>query len=123
MQLPCKITRADRLLAISVLLVAGGLFWLFLSRSPGQSVVVTTPERRYTLSLSEPHSQTFTGNNGHTVTVEIQNGKVRVSTATCPDKLCVRSGALSRSGQTAACVPAGILLRISGETEVDAVAK
>lgn len=123
MQRPCKITWADGLLAISVLLVALGLGGLFLLQKPGRSVVVTTPDRQYTFSLSEPHSQTFLGKNGHTVTVEIQNGQARVTAATCPDLLCVHSGELSRSGQTAACVPAGIMLRISGETEVDAVAK
>ena len=123
MQLPCKITWADSLLATSVLLIAGCLCWLFLSQAPGRSVIVTTPENSYTLPLSHPVSTVFFGKDGHAVTIEIRNGKARVLTATCPDKVCVRSGVLSRSGQTAACVPAGIVLRISGETEVDAVAE
>lgn len=123
MERPQKITWADLLLAAAVLLTAVGLLWYFSTGEAGKQVAVTVADRQYRLSLSEDTVQDFAGQNGHTVTVVIQNGTVRVSKATCPDKLCVHSGTLSRAGQTAACVPAGVVLRILGETEVDAVAE
>lgn len=123
MRLPWKITWADGLLAVAVLLTAGGLFLVFSVGKPSSQAVVTTPNGNRVLSLTEDTATVFTGQNGHTVTVEVKNGTLQVTKATCPDKLCVHSGKLSRAGQTAACVPAGIVIRIAGETEVDAVAR
>ena len=52
----------------------------------------------------------------------IKDGAVRFSHSDCPDQLCVHSGALKTEGAAAACVPAGVTLRVIGEGEVDAVA-
>ena len=44
--------------------------------------------------------------------------------ARCPDKVCERAGRLSHPGDTAACVPAGVAVTVTGgdETGPDAVA-
>lgn len=39
---------------------------------------------------------------------------VRFSTSDCPDKICVQTGPISKTGQVAACVPARVLIRITG---------
>ena len=60
--------------------------------------------------------------NGHSLTVSIENGKVFVSSADCPDKLCLHSGSIERSGETLVCLPAKVMIRIKGAGGVDGVA-
>ncbi len=98
-----------------------GAFFLFGDRG-GQAVLVT-PTETITLPLAEDTVLTVTGRNDIAVTVEVANGAVRFSHSNCPDKLCVHSGALKQSGTAAACVPAGVTLRVVGDNgEVDAIA-
>lgn len=55
---------------------------------------------------------TFSPKNG--TEIEVQNGKIRFSSAVCKDRLCVKSGWLDSNGQTAACLPERILISIKG---------
>ncbi len=48
-------------------------------------------------------------------TITIKGGKVYVSSADCPDRLCVRQGAVSHTGDTIACLPNRLLIKISGQ--------
>jgi hypothetical protein len=56
--------------------------------------------------------------------VEFSGGRVHMVDSACPDKLCVRSGWISRPGESVVCLPnrVGIELR-SGEGGPDAVSK
>jgi hypothetical protein len=49
----------------------------------------------------------------------IKGGKVRFLQSDCPNQVCINTGFISVSGQIAACVPAGILVRVSGVQAVD----
>lgn len=86
------------------------------------TVTVITPTEELTLPLSRDTRLTLTGRGNISVTVEIAGGAVRFLESGCPDRLCVGSGWLSSPGTGAACVPAGILLRLEAAGEVDAVA-
>lgn len=58
------------------------------------------------------------------VTLRITDGKIRFVGALCPDKSCQRQGELFAPGNTAACVPAGVVVTITGDTaeqDLDAV--
>ena len=63
--------------------------------------------------LSVPRTLQVTG-AGHTLTVCIAEGTVSVTDSDCPDRVCVHTGAVSAAGQVIACVPAGILIEITG---------
>ena len=39
-------------------------------------------------------------------------GRIRFAEADCPDKVCVRTGWISRFGQIAACVPGHLIIKI-----------
>lgn len=53
----------------------------------------------------------------------IENGMASVTDATCPDQLCVRQRAISKSGESIICLPHRLVLQIEGEEEgeLDAV--
>ena len=44
--------------------------------------------------------------------VEIKNGAIRVIEADCPDKICVRRGAIKNPGEIIACVPHKVLIEV-----------
>lgn len=51
------------------------------------------------------------------------HGGISFESSDCPDQICVHSGTLTRPGQTAACLPNQLLLRLaSPEDAVDAIA-
>lgn len=47
--------------------------------------------------------------------IVIEDGKVRFERSNCPDQVCVRTGWISKPGQAAVCLPAGIIVKIVGE--------
>lgn len=55
-------------------------------------------------------------------TIVLSGKTARMAAADCRDQVCVRTGTLSRAGQTAVCLPHRVVLRLVGEkTEVDAI--
>jgi hypothetical protein len=55
--------------------------------------------------------------------VLVEQGRIRFEQAECPDKVCVKTGWLSRTGDSATCIPNRAMIRIIGENkELDGVA-
>lgn len=115
----------DAIPVLICLLLAGVLLVVQLSSDAGAMLCVQTPDGEQTLSLSENTQQTLVGADGHTLMIAIEDGRACVLQADCPDQVCVRTGWLSRHGDTAACLPAGILLYVEAEgaQAPDAVAR
>ena len=47
--------------------------------------------------------------------IALHDGEVRVVEADCPDKICIRRGAIKNVGETIACVPHKLLIEIAGD--------
>lgn len=57
-------------------------------------------------------------------TIQVENGRIRFSHAECPDQVCVQTGWISRPGQIAVCLPAGVIIKIEGEdSDLDIIVK
>lgn len=57
------------------------------------------------------------------LTVNIESGAVYITDAHCPDKLCSKSGKISRAHGVIVCAPAGVSVYIqSDDMEVDGLA-
>lgn len=59
----------------------------------------------------------ITDNNGHFNIVEVNNGKLRIKEANCPEKICVNAGWLSKPGQIAVCMPHRLKVVVEGAPE------
>lgn len=117
--------KADVLVILFILCVALFLFISLLtlpkSTRTDHLLVVSFSDGREELYAMENDTELALANNGHTLTVAIESGSVRVVESSCPDGIC-RSYAISRSGETLVCAPAGIALVIREKGgEVDAV--
>lgn len=118
-----KLRRGDYVVLLLAAVVAAVCCWhIWRPRPAGQEAVFVTPAGEQRYSLLQKTTFTIEGKNGITLSVEIDGGRVRVAHSDCPDQVCVHSGWLSKNGQTAACVPAGVSVRvIGGSQEVDGV--
>lgn len=55
--------------------------------------------------------------------LKVEKGRIRFLEADCPDKVCVKTGWLSRKGDTAVCLPNRTIIKMEGESgNVDVVA-
>ena len=102
-------------ICIAALLIA--LIPLF-AQNEGSFVKVTAglSAESVLLPLEEDGLHTFES-NGHALTIEIKEGGVSVIDATCPDRVCISSGRISRGGEIIVCVPSMITIEILSENE------
>lgn len=112
------ISRADVIVLAVLLLVGLGLWILPRVLPQGDALVAEVTvggETVLELDLQTATARkTYTLGNG--VVLVTENHTVAVLSADCPDKVCVNTGALSRAGEVAACVPTGTVVTVKGES-------
>ncbi len=116
--------RADiGIIAAAAVVALLGFVLVGYGRHTGERAVVEVAgQPPVTYDLRVPAVVTVTGQHGISLTITIENGRVRVSESGCPDRVCVHTGWLSRGGQSAVCVPAGVCVRVTGGNDaVDGV--
>lgn len=109
-------TRRDAILFLCALAAAGICFlWFMPSRTAGTAVVEQNGTELYRIDLNavaEPYEITINGE--YPAVLLVEHNAISFKQADCPDKLCVRTGKISRTGQAAVCLPAKITVRIVG---------
>ena len=83
----------------------------------GNFFILSSPEIEAEYSLFEDRTIEL----GY-ASVIVEDGTVRIENSTCGDKICERTGAISKAGESIICVPNRISIVVWGETEVDSVA-
>lgn len=105
--------KPDILLAAAILLAALALFVLFRPGGQGAWAVVELGGRelaRY--PLAEDRIVTI-GEAAYNI-LEISGGTAAVTEANCGDLTCVRTGKISREGESIVCLPHRLVVRIEG---------
>ena len=76
-----------------------------------------------TIALTDTVQETVTVEGAVTNHIQVTAEGVRFAESDCPDQVCVRSGLLTRAGQSAVCLPNRVIVRLTGAAapEVDAV--
>ncbi len=105
-----------------ILLAVALIIWLvmklFVNIQPGQVVITVNGEHfgSYDINMN---TRVEVGDHN---TVIIENGRVWMEYANCPDGLCINQGKIAESGQTIICLPNKVMVTIEGEDgELDAV--
>ena len=103
------IKRGDIIITATVLLVAVTLeFIIFFGSSSGKSVTIKQhDELLYEVPLEEDKTITLESN-----TVEIKDGKVDVTNATCKNQVCVKHKKISQKGESIVCLPNKVIVEI-----------
>lgn len=110
------------LLAVGIVLVtaaAVGLAFLPLGKNTGRAAVQIWQDGGLLYEVPLDQDQTFEVTGKYTTVIEIRGGKAAVLSSDCPGEDCVHSGAVSVPGRSIVCLPNGVEVRITGETEQD----
>ena len=104
----------DAVPALLVTAVAAVIFFAgAFGKSASGSVTVKTDRGEAVYSLSEEKTVEIES-AGHTLTLEIRDGKADVTSSDCPDKDCVHTAAITKDGGTIVCVPARVIIKAEG---------
>ena len=119
-------TPLDALVALAVLAAAAAILFAFRPKSGNflTARIVLDNELVAELPLSA-HSETVTldvPGARYPITVEAEQGRVRVSHSECPSQDCVHTGWVSRSGGQIICLPNRLVITVTGGgADADAV--
>lgn len=121
-----KIKRDIMLISTLIIVcVAAFLIINFVVKKDGITAVVKVDGNIvYMLPLDKNASVTVEGYQGGSNTVVIENGTVYMKDADCPDKLCEKTGKISKNGETIVCLPHRVVVEIQGgEGNVDSLVR
>ena len=119
-----KATPAD-IIPIACVLLSALIISLIISASRngenGRIGVITQQgEVIYEIDLDNSPDRKIEIEGAYPCVITVENGEIGFTHSTCPGGDCVRSGMLCKSGETAACLPNGTVIRITGD-DTDAV--
>lgn len=108
---------ADICLIGVFLLVGIGLLFSVLRRGHqgNQVIVQVNGEHIQTFWQEEEVTYTIKSNNGENI-LQISGGKVWLTDADCPDKICVNTGKIQHPGQSIICLPHKVVIEIKEES-------
>ena len=107
------------ILVLALALSLGLGLWLLRPKAPEKTVtVVQDGVVTQVLDLGKDQILELTGANGGTNTVEVKDGKVAVTHASCPDHICMAMGWCD-SGLPIACLPNGLILSFPSRDGTD----
>lgn len=113
------------LAAVIALAVAALLFYGPKTGSGRLTAVITQhgqTVRRIDLPVPDKELTVPLDDGTYHLTVRICGGSVSVSESDCPGQDCVRTGSISRAGQSIVCLPAQVVISLeSAASEVDVV--
>ena len=102
-------------IVLFILLIAIGAVMSVISVSStvsGDKAVVTVDGKLYgTYDLSRDHNVVIR-RDGYINEFIIKDGQVQMTKSDCKNQICVHQGRISRAGQTIACLPNRVLIRI-----------
>lgn len=115
-------TIGDKVLILILSLITVLSFYLVKTIFPaGVEASIKVEERSLgPYPLTEDRILEIKGPLGHTE-IEIKNGKIRIKKAPCRDKICIKQGWISSSGESLICLPNRVMVNITGEARYDAI--
>ncbi len=112
------VTKKDFILLVIVLIIGvAGIFFMNSSKQGTMAEIKVDGKTVETISLQGEYLEKEI--NG--VTICRAKGEIYVKESVCPDKVCVRSGRISKAGEGIICAPNRVAIEISGENQLDAL--
>ena len=109
----CGLARGDLWLTGGLLAVSAVLGLLFFLAAPAPQDVAVRVDGTQVLQV--PLSRDGVYPIGETNIITVSDGEVRMTHADCPDQICVKTGSISRSGQSIVCAPNRVVVTVTGE--------
>lgn len=113
--------KRDLYLAAALLLAAAVLFFVMRigNQEEGSQVKITVDGETYGVySLWEEQEIEIKGTAGEN-RIRIEDGKVRMIAADCPDGYCMDQGAIHRAAETIVCLPHKVVVEVITQDEIE----
>lgn len=110
------------IIIFSLSLIVCAALWLLVSNAPSQSKIVgiyqngCLVEKIDLNSVTAEREITLSGEYG-TNTISISQGHIKMKSAECPDKICVKHGELEKSGSPIVCLPNRVVIKFEDSTD------
>ncbi len=114
-----KVKLGDIVIISVILLITAGVFCFRLFGFESGERVVVSIDGKETEYLLDENRTVNIENGGVKLCVVIENGEVVVTDSNCPEQSCVHMGKISDTGESIACIPARLFVKITGEGEAD----
>jgi len=109
--------RTDLVIIVAILAIAAGLYFVYLHSAQGKEVeakIFYENKLVKVVSLSDGKDYDFSVKGHEDVVFHVYaDGSIAFVKSDCPDKVCINAGKQRLSGQSAACLPNGLVLRIA----------
>lgn len=115
-----KLKKWDKLILLIAVFISGITFFLLHSVQEGDRVLVTVNGQVEEYPLNR--DQTVNISNGeHYNVIKIEQRRVSMLEADCPDQICVKHKAVYRDGEMIICLPNEIFIQVESceEKEID----
>ncbi len=107
------------LLAAVGIICAGLSLFAFRGETASRAQIVSNGRVVRTVDLSVDQEFTVETESGYNI-VTVQDGKIAVTEASCPDHYCMARG-FCNSGAQIVCLPNKLVIEFLGEAEIDGV--
>lgn len=107
-----SMSRADAGDGAKVIIESGGDLYATYSLREDRTFVVPAPKQSRTDAPAPDPDGPASAQYDYYNVVEIKDGTVSVTEASCKNQVCVRHGAISRSGESIVCLPNRLVVRI-----------
>ena len=110
-----KTIQKRELILIGILLICGlilGAVLLLSSKSGAQIEISVGGQVCAVYPLNENATYIIDGIYGGTNTLVVENNSAHMIDATCPDKVCIHMGTISKGGQSIICLPNQVVVQI-----------
>lgn len=108
--------KTDLLVMLVILAVAVGSYLVYtgiVRDRPAKAEIYYYQTLVTTIDLTSAHEETYVlPQNPHVIFHVYADGSICFEESDCPDQICVHAGRLRTIGQSAACLPNGVLLKI-----------
>lgn len=107
----------DALVLVLVLaLVAAALYMVFAPSKGNTAEIFLDGEKMRSIRLDQDQVIPL-----EHMMIHVENGELWVEDADCPDKICEKTGRISKKGQSIVCLPNRVVIKIIGKGEVEAI--
>lgn len=110
-----KASKKEIIITAAVLVIcAAAAVCLYLFSPKGATAVVTymSTDKTEEIRLDRDGVYYITENVSLPVTLRVENGAIRFENSQCPDHICENFGYISREGEYAVCMPAGLSVTV-----------
>ncbi len=115
--------RTDIIVIISILAVSAvswGIHQYFFAEDKGKAEIYYYSKLVETVDLSNGDERKFSIPQDENVTLQVyRDGSIAFIESDCKDRVCIHAGKLKTTGQFAACLPNGIVVKIVPHKERD----